>query len=116
MISPTCCITHVPLMVNVTSQIKDAKTVNSAKSAKPPKKISSYKPESTVGPIMQPIMEEPTFRLQPIFVESHGEGGVWRCGRVGMWKMTRGMTSRIAIVEGHKGRPCKMEMGFGQEV
>ena len=32
-----------------------------------------------------------------------------------MWKMIRGMSMRIAIVEGHKRRPCGVEMGFGQE-
>ena len=47
----------------------DAKAVNSAKSAKPPKKIGPYKPGSAIGSIIQLTLEESTLHLHPDFVE-----------------------------------------------
>ena len=53
-------------------KIIDAKAVNSAKSAKPPKKIGSYKPESTIGTIMQLTMEGPTTNVRGMAHEQIG--------------------------------------------
>lgn len=39
----------------------------------------------------------------------NGEGGIWRDG---IKRTISGMSMTIAV-EGHKGRPCGLEMGFG---
>ncbi|KAG7008360.1 hypothetical protein G7Y79_00006g019800 [Physcia stellaris] len=53
-------------------QIIDAKAVNSAKSAKPPKRIGSYKPELIMGTIMQLTMEGPTTNVRGMAHEQIG--------------------------------------------